>query len=402
MSKKLSIQDLPLEGKKALIRVDFNVPIENGQITDTTRIRASLPSIRYALEKGAAIILLSHLGRPEGKKELSMSLFPTKEALEKLLGKNILWASDCIGDEARSIASQLAPGQILLLENLRFHAGEEHPEQEPFFAGALAELGDVYINDAFACSHREHSSISQLPTFFPGKAAAGFLLEKEIDYLGSTLKNPARPFCAILGGSKISTKFKVIESLMQQADLLLIGGGMAFNFLKAENVAIGSSLYEPDFLGVAREILDVSTQSKCRILLPVDLVIAQTLTANAPTKVVSLQEGIPEGWKGVDIGPATVKLYKEELKNAATIFWNGPMGIFEIPSFDQGTKGIAEALSSSSATTIVGGGDSVAAVEKWKLGEKMSHLSTGGGASLEYIQFGTLPGIESLSDGKPG
>lgn len=400
MSKKLSIQDLPLAGKKVLIRVDFNVPIENGEITDATRIRSSLPSIRYALEKGAAVILLSHLGRPKGKKDLAMSLLPCKESLEKFLEKKVLWASDCIGEEARSLASQLRPGQILLLENLRFHSGEEHPEQEPFFAGALAELGDLYVNDAFACSHREHTSITQLPTFFPGKAAAGFLLQKEIEYLGSTLKNPTRPFAAILGGSKISTKFKVIESLMQQADVLLMGGGMAFNFLKAENVAIGSSLYEPDFLGVAKEILDVSTQSKCRILLPVDLVIAQTIATNTPAKIITIQEGVPEGWKGVDIGPTTIQLYQEELKKAATIFWNGPMGIFEIAGFDAGTKGMAEALSSSSATTIVGGGDSLAAVEKWHLADKMSHLSTGGGASLEYIQLGTLPGLASLSDKK--
>lgn len=398
MSKKLSIKDLNLSGKKALIRVDFNVPMEKGVITDDTRIRSSLPTIRYVLDQGGVIILMSHLERPGGKKDPLLTLKPCGEALSRLLKREVKFASDCIGPEVEQIVSTLIPGDILLLENLRFHKGEEDPRGDPTFASALAELGDLYINDAFGSSHRSNSSLTIVPSFFPGKAAAGFGLEKEIAYLGSVLSEPKRPFYAILGGGKVSTKFKVIESLMRQADLLLIGGGMAFNFLKSEKISIGSSLFEPDFLAVARQILDVSSQSRCRIVLPVDFVIAREISSETDWRIVKAEEGIPDGWKGVDIGPETIKLYSRELQKGATIFWNGPMGIFECPPFDKGTVAIAKVLAGLSATTIIGGGDSIAAIERAGLADQMSHLSTGGGASLEFLEFGTLPGIEALSN----
>lgn len=398
MSQKLSLQDLDLKGKRALIRLDFNVPIEEGKITDDTRIRASIPTIEYVLNHGGIVILMSHLGRPKGKREPQFSLAPCAKRLSELLKKPVKFAPDCCGSEVENMVQKLAPGDILVLENLRFHKGEEKPDEEATFASALAELGDLYIDDAFGCAHRAHASITTLAQLFPGKAAAGFLLEKEMKYLGETLRNPKRPFCTILGGSKISTKFKVIEALIQQADLLLIGGAMAFTFFKAENIPIGDSFVENDFLSVARELIDVSTQSRCRIMLPTDIVIAREIDSNAETRIVKIKDGIPEGFKGLDIGPETIKSYMNELQKAATVFWNGPVGVFECPPFDQGTNAIAKTLADLSATTIVGGGDSVAAVEKAGLSDRMNHISTGGGAVLEYIEFGKLPGIEALSN----
>lgn len=398
--QKLLITDLDLQGKKALIRVDFNVPIENGEITDDTRIRASLPTIQYALDHGAAVILMSHLGRPKGA-DPKYSLAPCAKRLSILLGRPVQMAPDCRGLEVERIVEHLKPGQILMLENLRFHQGEEHPEDEPEFVSALASLGNVYINDAFGTAHRAHASTAAIASFFPGKAAAGFLLQKEIDYLGSTLANPKRPFYAILGGAKISTKFRVIEALLAKADLLLIGGAMAYTFFKAEQIPIGRSLYEQDFVAVARQILDVSMQSNCKILLPVDVVAAKHIQSQADSIVVDMTKesaGIPQDYEGVDIGPKTIARYAKELQKGATIFWNGPLGVFECPPFDKGTREIAQTLASLPATTIVGGGDSVAAIEQAGLADRISHLSTGGGASLEYIEFGTLPGIEALSD----
>lgn len=403
MSEKLSIRDLNLENKKALIRVDFNVPIQNGQITDDSRIRASLPTIQYVLDHGGAAILMSHLGRPKGKPEPQYSLAPCAKRLSELLQRPVEMAPNCEGPEVMRMSQDLKAGQILLLENLRFHKGEEKPEEEPTFVSGLADLGDVYINDAFGSAHRAHASTTTIAQFFPGKAAMGFLMEKEIAYLGSTLLSPKRPFCAILGGAKISTKFKVIEALIQKADILLIGGAMAYTFFKAEEIPIGQSLVENDFLGVARELMDVSVQSRCRMFLPVDLVIANQISPEAERKVVRMNkasEGIPDGFQGVDIGPETLQLFANQIKKAATIFWNGPVGIFECPPFDHGTNTIAQLLAErrESATTIVGGGDSVAALERTGLIDRMSHVSTGGGASLEYIEFGQLPGIQALSD----
>lgn len=399
MTEKLSIQDLDLQNKKALIRVDFNVPLEKGVITDDSRIRASLPTIQYVLDHGGSAILMSHLGRPKGKPEPQLTLAPCAIRLGELLKRPVLMAPECHGPKVTKMAQQLKPGEVLLLENVRFHPGEEKPEEEPAFASGLAELGDLYINDAFGTAHRAHASTTTIAKFFPGKAAAGLLIAKEIAYLGATLLNPKRPFYAILGGAKISTKFKVIEALMQKADVLLIGGAMAFTFFKAENYAIGNSLCENEFIEVARELMDIDIQSRCRILLPVDLVVARQISPEAERRIVKIKDGIPEGFEGVDIGPETIQLYSAELRKAVTVFWNGPMGVFECPPFDQGTNSIAKILAQiGTATTIIGGGDSVAAVEKAGLAGRMSHMSTGGGAALEFIEFGHLPGIDALSN----
>lgn len=400
MSQKLSIRDLELKGKKALIRVDFNVPIQNGQITDDSRIRAALPTIQYVIDHGGTAILMSHLGRPDGSPDPQFSLAPCAKRLSELLHQPVKMAPDCQGAEVSKMVQQLKPGEILLLENLRFHKGEEKVEEEPSFVSGLAELGDLYINDAFGSAHRAHASTAIITQFFPGKAVMGFLMEKEVNYLGSNLLNPKRPFCAILGGAKISTKFKVIEVLMQQADVLLIGGAMAFTFFKAENVEVGQSLVEDQFLGVAREIMDVANQSRCRILLPTDVLIVNDKDPNGIPRVININAGIPNEFKGVDIGPETILRYGQEINQAATIFWNGPLGIFEHPPFDRGTNAIAHYMAevSDRATTIVGGGDSAAALKHAGLTERMSHVSTGGGASLEYIESRQLPGIQALSE----
>lgn len=397
MKKILSVRNLNLKGKKVLIRVDFNVPLASGKVTDDARIKASLPTIQYVLDQGAAVILMSHLGRPSGKPDLQYSLSPCAKRLSELIKKPVQMAQDSIGPQVEQMARDLKPGEILLLENLRFHKGEEKPAEEPEFASALASLGDVYINDAFATAHRAHASTTVMAQFFPGKAAAGFLMENEIAYLGTHLLNPKRPFHAILGGAKISTKFKIIESLMQKADVLMMGGAMANNFFKAEQMSIGDSLYEQDFIGVAREILDVGHQSHARILLPIDVVITKEIKPHADSRVIDISKGIPKGFQAVDIGPKTVQSYAQELQKAATVFWNGPLGVFECPPFDQGTQHIASVLSGLNATTIVGGGDTGAAIEEAGVANRMSHISTGGGASLEFIEFGTLPGIEALS-----
>ncbi len=398
MSEKLSIKELDLKGKVALIRVDFNVPIENGIVVDDTRIRSTLPTLQYVLDQGGSIILMSHLGRPKGTAQTQYSLAPCAKELEKLLNRPVKMAPDCRGSVVKQMASSLKPGDILLLENLRFHKGEENPESEPTFASALANLGDVYINDAFGTAHRAHASTTTIAQFFPNQAAAGFLMLKEIDYLGKTLQNPKRPFYSILGGAKISSKFKTIESLIKKADKLLIGGAMAFTFFKAEGIKIGDSLFEPDYITVARQLLDVSSQSRCPLLLPIDLVITRTTESTSEWKVIDIEEGIPDHFQGVDIGPKTVQMYLNELQNASTIFWNGPLGVFEVPPFDKGTLEIAKGISASGAITVIGGGDSLAAIEKAGVADRISHLSTGGGATLEYIEFGDLPGIQALSD----
>lgn len=399
MSHKLSIKDLDLKDKKALIRVDFNVPMENGEIADDSRIRASLPTIQYVLQQGGAVILMSHLGRP-GSPSPEFSLSPCAKRLSVILKCPVKMAPDCLGPEVARMAKELKPGEILLLENLRFHPGEEKPDEEPAFVSGLADLGDLYINDAFGSAHRAHASTVAITQFFPHQAAMGFLIEQEVAYLGSSLLHPKRPFCAILGGAKISTKFKVIESLMQKADLLLIGGAMAYTFFKAENIPIGQSLVEDNFLAVAREIMGVSAQSRCRLCLPIDIVIARQIKSDAEQKIVKAKEGIPDGFQGVDIGPETIEYYSQEIRKNKTVFWNGPLGIFECPPFDRGTNAIVRTLADlgNDSTTIIGGGDSIAALERTGLSDRISHVSTGGGATLEYIEFGQLPGIQALSD----
>lgn len=401
MIEKLKIQDLDLQGRKILIRVDFNVPLDKElNIIDDTRIRAALPSIIYALQQGAALILLSHLGRPKEKTSPEFSLAPCARRLSELLGRPVIMASECIGHTVENMAKHLQPGQVLLLENLRFHRGEEYPDEDPSFAPSLSKLGDIYINDAFGTAHRTHSSTTTIAKFFPNKSAAGFLLQKELEFLGNLLLNPKRPFVAILGGAKISTKMGVIKALLNKVDALLIGGAMSYTFLKAQGIPIGDSLYEEEFLPKAKELLDVCKKKKIHFLLPVDHIIAEKSSKNSKAKITKNKEGIPSGWQGMDIGPETIKIFTEELKNAATIFWNGPLGVYETPPFDQGTQEIARFISQLSSISVVGGGDLVAALQNLHLTEKITHISTGGGASLEFIEFGTLPGIEALSSKK--
>lgn len=400
--KKLSIKDLPIKDKKILIRVDFNVPLDKqGKITDDTRIIATLPTIRKVLDQGGSVVLMSHLGRPKDQRVPELSLKPCAERLSQLLGQKVIMAPDCIGPEVEKIVHALKPGQILMLDNLRFHKGEEHPEKDELFVKELAKFGDAYVNDAFGAAHRAHASTANIAKFFPGKAAAGLLLEKEIDFLGDTLKSPKHPFCAIVGGAKISTKCGVIQTLMKKADMVLIGGGMAYTFLKAQGIPIGNSIHEDEFLDQARHLLASSGKGGLgRLILPKDIVITEEVKEGATFKIIDSSKGIPAGYEGVDIGPETIQNFASELRKASTILWNGPLGVFEIPQFAKGTNAIAHVLADLKAVTIVGGGDSVAAIQAAGLSDKVTHLSTGGGASLEYIEFGTLPGIEALSDKK--
>ncbi len=392
-----SITDLPLKGKKVLIRVDFNVPLdETGKITDDSRIEASIPTIKYILDQGGIPILMSHLGRPKGQTKEEYSLNPCAKRLAIMLSIPVRMAKDCIGPKVESLVKNLREGECLLLENLRFHIAEEKPQEDPSFAEKLAGLGDYYINDAFGTAHRKHSSTYSIVEYFTGKAAAGFLLEKEIDFLGEYLLKPKRPFYAIIGGAKVSTKIGVIKSLIGKIDSLLVGGAMAYTFLKAKGVSVGDSLYEPDLVDKAKGIMESFEKAGVQLKLPVDHVIVNDITENALMHIVDNDQGIPEGYFGVDIGPKTIEVYSNELKNASTVLWNGPLGVFEISKFAKGTKAIANALAGVNATKIVGGGDSVAAIRQGSLVHLFTHLSTGGGASLEYIEFGTLPGIEAL------
>lgn len=397
-----SLQDLPLEGKRVLMRVDFNVPLDDqGNITDDTRVVATLPSIRHILDHGASLVLMSHLGRPKEKVDLKFSLAPCAKRLSELLGQEVLIAPDCVGPEVEKMVQAMQPGQVVLLENLRFHRGEEHPDEDPAFVEQLARLGDVYVNDAFGTAHRAHASTAAVTKYFPGKSAAGFLLSKEIQFLGDALKEPERPFYAIIGGAKISTKCGVLETLMKKADVVMIGGGMTYTFLKAQGIPIGNSICEDAFIPKASELLEASgKEGMGRLLLPVDLVVTDKIEKGADFHVVDASKGIPEGDEGVDIGPKTVQKYADELKSAATVLWNGPLGVFEVPEFAKGTEAIAHILAQLHAVTIVGGGDSVAAIQMAGVADRITHLSTGGGASLEYIEFGTLPGIKALSFGK--
>lgn len=398
---KMTLSDLTLKGKKVLVRVDFNVPFnEEGAISDDTRIASSLPTIRYLLEHGASVILMSHLGRPKGKRNPEFSLKPCATRLGELIGSDVIMAPDCIGPKVKGLAENLPPRAILLLENLRFHRAEEHPEEDPSFAKQLAALADLYVNDAFGSAHRAHSSTATITQYFPDKAAAGLLLQKEIDFLSQTVVNPKRPFCAIIGGAKISTKLGLLKSLMNKADKILIGGGMAYTFFKAQGIPIGSSIHEDSLIDQAKEILEAARRTSVRFLLPVDNIVADKLTENAKLRILPSNRGFPQGWQGVDIGPETIRLYTEEIANSATVFWNGPLGVFEIPAFANGTNEIAHVVSNVHGTSIVGGGDSIAALGSAGLKEKITHISTGGGATLEFIEHGTLPGIDALSNKK--
>ncbi len=398
MTSKLSLKDLSLKDKRVLMRVDFNVPLDKkGNITDDTRIQASLPSIRYILDQGGSLILMSHLGRPDGQTISEFSLAPISKHLSILLQKPVIFSKDCIGPEVKQKVDQLKPGQILLLENLRFHHAEENPKSDPAFAKELASLGDVYVNDAFGTAHRAHASTAEIAQYFPKTAAAGFLMEKEIEFLGAAVMQPKRPFFAIIGGAKISSKLGIIRALLKKADAILIGGGMAYTFLKAKGVSIGDSLCENDLLEAATIILEESKLAKVPIFLPLDHIIAKEVSEQTEKMICTTAEGIPTGFKALDIGPKTVQEFSLQLQKAKTVFWNGPLGLFEVSAFAAGTNEIAKVLSNLSATTIVGGGDSIAALKAAGLENKISHISTGGGASLEYIELGSLPGIDVLT-----
>jgi phosphoglycerate kinase len=401
---KLTLRDLDVRGKRVLVRVDFNVPTEERDghiiITDDTRVRESLPTINYLRERGAKTILIAHFGRPKGKPVEKYSLRPVGDYLHTLLNCPVAFSHDTIGTVPEEIISHMNEGDVTLLENVRFHPGEE--ANEPTFAGALARLGDLYVNDAFGAAHRAHASTAGI-TKFVKQSAMGFLMEKEIQYLSHELARPAKPFVVILGGSKVSDKIEVIKALMEKADAILIGGAMANTFWKAQGVPIGSSRVEADKLDLARELLDLGKKKGVRFLLPVDALEAQKIEPGATarnTSRVTPTHGIADGWQAVDIGHATISLYEDEIARAKTILWNGPVGIFEIPAFALGTIAIAEALAHSKATTIIGGGDSVTAVKQAGLADKMTFISTGGGASLELIEGKELPGIAALSDRK--
>lgn len=386
------IDQIELKGKKVFIRVDFNVPLnEKNEITDDTRIVQSLPTIRYALEKGGKVIVASHLGRPKGKRDPKYSLAPVAERLSQLLGKNVSLAPDCIGDEVLRMIGEMKEGDVLLLENLRFHP-EEEKNDEPF-SRALASLCEVYVNDAFGAAHRAHASTEGMTRYIP-QVAAGFLMMKEIESLEKALIHPEKPYVAILGGAKVSDKIGVIENLLNKVDALLIGGGMAYTFLKGRGIEVGKSLVEEDQIEFSKQLLRRG-EGRVKIILPQDHLAAERMDPQAPREVVR-NEAIPSGWICLDIGPETVKIFSEEIKKAKTIFWNGPMGVFEMEPFSQGTFAIARAVADSSAFSIVGGGDSIAAVRKAGVAEKIGHLSTGGGASLEFIEGKKLPGIEAL------
>lgn len=405
MTSKLSLLDLTVTSKRVLVRVDFNVPLnDQGEVVDDTRIVEVLPTIRYLLEHHAKVILMAHLGRPKiesigaEKANTKYSLAPVGRHLEKLLGLPVGFATECIGPVAHQAVSSMKDGTVLLLENLRFHKEEE--SNDPVFAAALAELGDLYVNDAFGAAHRAHASTAGITKHLP-QSAMGFLVQKEMQYLQSELKNPAHPFLVILGGSKVSDKIGVIKALMEKADAFLIGGAMAYTFLKATGIETSRSRVEADKMDLARELLDEARERSIRFLLPIDCIATEIIGAGVPTKNVTLSTaaGIPEGWEGVDIGLETRLLYAQEIARAKTILWNGPVGIFEIPDFSGGTRSIAEAIAANrSALSIIGGGDSVTAVKQFGLANLMSFISTGGGASLELIEGKELPGIAALSN----
>lgn len=389
MNKK-TVRDVDLKGKRVLMRADFNVPLKEGAITDDTRIRAALPTIEYILEQGASLILMSHLGRPKGQKLPELSLKPVAEHLGKLLEQPVKMAPDTVGDEVQAMAEALQPGEVLMLENTRFHAGEK--KNTPEFAEQLAALGEIFVNDAFGTAHRAHASTEGVTKHLP--AVAGFLIGKEIDFLGQATGEPGRPYVVILGGAKVSDKIGVIQNMLAKADKILIGGGMANTFFKAQGLEMGDSLVEDEVLPVAQELIEKSGD---KLVLPVDAIVADAFADDAERKTVDV-ENVEIGWRILDIGPKTVALFKEILGTAKTVAWNGPMGVFEMPNFAKGTFAIARALAELDAITIIGGGDSASAVKLAGVDDKVSHVSTGGGASLEFLEGKTLPGIEALED----
>jgi phosphoglycerate kinase len=393
---KLSISDLDLAGKRVFIRVDFNVPIKNGVIGDDTRIKASLPTIKYALDKGATVILASHLGRPKGKVAPEFSLQPIVGRLSELLGRKVVFASDCIGEPAQKAVSEAQKGdKVALLENLRFHAEEE--KDDAAFAKQLASLADLYVNDAFGSAHRAHASVHAMVRAM-GKGAAGFLMDKELKYLGEAVNSPVRPFVAIIGGAKVSDKIEVIENLLTKVDTLLIGGAMAYTFFKSQGLPVGKSLVEDDRLDSAKDVTARAKQRGVALELPIDHVVAPRLEAGAPTEVLSVSDPAIGDRMGLDIGPKTAEKFASILGGAHTVVWNGPMGVFEIPEFARGTEAVARAVAAVKGTTVVGGGDSISAINKMGVADKITHISTGGGASLEFLGGQELPGVAALTD----
>ena len=394
MNKK-TVKDIDVNGKKVLVRCDFNVPIdsETGKITDNRRIRAALPTIQYLLDHNAKVILCSHLGRPKGEFNLKYSLKPVAEELSKLLNKDVKLAKDVIGESAKELTSNMKEGDIVLLENVRFH--KEQEQNEPEYSKALASMAEIYVNDAFGTAHRAHSSTTGVADYLP--AVSGFLIEKELEFLGGALENPKHPFVAILGGAKVSDKIGVIENLLDKVDTLIIGGGMAYTFYKAQGHHIGTSICEEDKLDLAKSILEKAQEKGVKLLLPVDNHVSSEYSNNGEDKIVDSTE-IPDGFMGLDIGPKTIEKFEEAVKDAKTVVWNGPLGVCEFDKFATGTKAVATMLSKIGATTIIGGGDSAAAIEKLGLADKMTHISTGGGASLEFLEGKTLPGIACLQD----
>jgi phosphoglycerate kinase len=390
MLNKKTIRDFDYKNKKVLVRVDFNVPLADGKVTDDTRIQAALPTINYLLEQGAAVILCSHLGRPKGEPDPAYSMRPTAERLAELIEYPVAFAEDCIGPAAKEAAAKLQPGEALVLENTRFHPGET--KNDPQMSQALAGLADLYVNDAFGSAHRAHASTTGVAEYLPG--AAGFLMEKEIQYLGQAVADPKRPFIAILGGAKISDKIGVIRNLLEKADRVLIGGGMANTFFKAHGYQMADSLVEDDALETAKTLLG---QADNRLRLPIDMVIADAFDNQAKRQTLAAGD-VPGGWRILDIGPETVEQFKKDLEGAGTVVWNGPMGVFEFPNFARGTFGLAQAVADCGADTIIGGGDSTAAVNQSGLAAKITHISTGGGASLEMLEGKTLPGLAALQD----
>jgi phosphoglycerate kinase len=392
MNKK-TVRDIDVKGKRVFVRVDFNVPLENGKITDDTRIQAAVPTIQYLIEQGAKVILASHLGRPKGKVDPTYSLAPATVRLSELLGKPVAMAKDSIGEDVKAEIARMQDGDVLLLENVRFHTGEE--KNDPELSKAFAELADVYVNDAFGTAHRAHASTAGIAQYLP--AVAGFLMEKEISIMGNALADPERPFTAIIGGAKVSDKISVLENLIDKVDQLIIGGGMANTFLAAQGYKLGKSLVESDKLDLANRLIEKAHKNNVILFLPEDVVVASEFKADAEHKVVDVAE-IPDDWMALDIGPKTIETYRLAIVRSQTVIWNGPMGVFEMDAFAVGTNAVAKAVAETDGVTIVGGGDSVAAVEKSGLADRMTHISTGGGASLEFLEGKALPGVEALQD----